>query len=92
MNRYVIERDISGIGGAPANALQEATAKSNAALAELGADIQWQESLICGDKTFCTYLASGEDIIRKHGKLSNMPVTTITLVKTIIDPTTACTD
>jgi hypothetical protein len=58
-------------------------------LAELGPDIQWQESYVTGDKTFCVYLARDEEIIREHSRLSGFPANVITEVKRIIDPTTA---
>ena len=37
-----------------------AAAASNAALAQLAPDIQWIESFVAGDKTFCVYLATDE--------------------------------
>ena len=46
-------------------------------------------SYVAGDKTFCVYLASGEDIIRKHAEISGFPATKITEVRKMIDPTTA---
>ena len=57
LKRYIIERDIPEIGSADRDALREAAKKSNAVLAELGPDIQWVESYIAGDKTFCVYMA-----------------------------------
>ncbi len=89
MKRYIIERDIPDIGSAEREALRGAAAKSNEALEQLGADIQWVESYVAGDKTFCVYLASGEDIIRKHAEISGFPATKITEISKMIDPTTA---
>ena len=53
-----------------------------------GPDIQWVESYVAADKTFCVYLAKDEDIIRKHAEISGFPATTITEVRKMIDPTT----
>ena len=89
MKRYIIERDIPDIGGAEREALRGAAAKSNEALEQLGADIQWVESYVAGDKTFCVYLATGEDIILKHAEISCFPATKITEISKMIDPTTA---
>ena len=58
-------------------------------LAELAPDIQWQQSYVADDKTFCVYLAKNEDVIRKHAEVSGFPATKITEVKRMIDPTTA---
>ena len=89
MKRYIIERDIPDIGSAEREALRGAAAKSNEVLEQLGADIQWVESYVAGDKTFCVYLATGEDIIRKHAEISGFPATKITEISKMIDPTTA---
>jgi hypothetical protein len=58
-------------------------------LQQLGPDIQWVESFVADDKTFCVYLAMHEAIIRKHAEISGFPATKITEVKKMIDPTTA---
>ena len=60
MKRYVIERDIPDIGSADRDALRGAAKKSNSVLAELAPDIQWIESYVAGDKTFCVYMAKDE--------------------------------
>jgi hypothetical protein len=69
--------------------LKAATGTSNAALATLAPKVQWQESFVTKDKTFCIYLAEDEDAIREHAKRSGFPASIITEVATIIDPTTA---
>lgn len=69
--------------------LRGAAAKSNEALRQLAPDIQWLESFVAGDKTFCVYLARDKAIIQRHAALSGFPVTTITEVHTTIDPSTA---
>ena len=68
--------------------LRGAAAKSNEVLRGLGPDIQWIESYVAGDKTFCVYLAKNEDIIREHAKISGFPATKITAIAKMIDPTT----
>ena len=65
-----------------------AAAKSGEALHQLGPDIQWVESFVTADKTFCVYLAKDEAIIRKHAEISGFPATKITEVRKTIDPTT----
>lgn len=89
MRRFIIERDIPQIGSAERDALRNAAQKSNAVLAQLAPDIQWVESYVAADKTFCVYLAKDEAIIRKHAELSGFPATKITEVGKMIDPTTA---
>lgn len=89
MRRYIIERELPAIGSAEREALRQAAAKSNETLQALGPDIQWQESYVAADKTFCVYLAKDEDIIRRHSELSGFPANRITEVRQVIDPTTA---
>ena len=91
MKRFVIERDIPQVGTLEREQLREAAKTSNKALKELGPDIQWIESFVAGDKTFCIYLAKDEDIIRRHAEISGFPATKITEVRKMIDPTTAAT-
>jgi hypothetical protein len=55
---------------------------------DLGPDIQWVESYVAADKTFCVYLAKDEEIIKKHAEISGFPATKITEVRKMIDPTT----
>ncbi|TAL34607.1 MAG: DUF4242 domain-containing protein [Phenylobacterium sp.] len=89
MRKFIIERDIAGIGGKTGSELRAAAQASNSVLAQLGADIQWQESYVAGDKTFCVYLAKDEEVIREHARLSGFPANIITEVRRMIDPTTA---
>jgi hypothetical protein len=58
-------------------------------LNKLGPQVQWIESFVTADKTFCIYLAKDEGAIRKHAELSGFPANRITEVRTMMDPTTA---
>ena len=89
MKRYVIERDVPGIGQFSLTELCGAARASNQALATIGPRIQWQHSYVAAGKTFCIYLAESEEEIVKHSELSGIPVTRITEVPQIIDPLTA---
>jgi hypothetical protein len=88
MRKFVIEREIPGVGGLDSCGLADAAAKSNAALAQLSPRVQWQHSYVTADKTFCIYLAEDEQAIRDHAKLSGFPATRITEVRSVIDPST----
>lgn len=89
MKRFVIEREIPKVGTLDCKQLQTAAKQSNGALEQLGPDIQWIESFVADDKTFCVYLAKDEDIIQRHAEMSGFPATKITEVKNRFDPTTA---
>ena len=64
LRKFIIERDIPKVGTLEREQLRGAAAKSNGVLRQLGTDIQWVESYVAEDKTFCVYLAKDEDIIR----------------------------
>ena len=89
MNRYVIERNIPGVGTFDARKLQQAAATSNAALAKLGGKVQWVHSYVVDDKTFCIYLAENETAVQEHARLSGFPANKVSEVRNIIDPMTA---
>ncbi len=88
LRKFIIERDIPAVGSFEREQLKGAAAKSNEVLKALGPDIQWQESYVAADKTFCVYLAKDEAIIRKHAEQSGFPATKITEIRKMIDPTT----
>jgi hypothetical protein len=92
LRKFVIERHIPNVGSFEREQLRGAAAKSNDVLRQLGPNIQWVESYVAADKTFCIYLANDETIIRQHEKLSGFPATVITEVRRTIDPTTARAD
>lgn len=89
MKKFIIERDIPQVGTLEHEQLQQASAKSNQVLAQLGPGIQWQQSYVAADKTFCVYLAEDENLIHEHARLSGFPATKVTEVGKTIDPATA---
>lgn len=89
MRRFIIERTLPGIGAADDGQLCAAARTSNRALSELGVGIQWIESFVASDKTFCVYLTADEQLIHRHAELSGFPATVVTEVFRVIDPTTA---
>lgn len=89
LQKFIIERDIPEVGTFEREQLRQAAARSNDVLRQLGPDIQWVESYVADNKTFCVYLAKDEAIIRRHAEISGFPATKVTAVKKMIDPTTA---
>ena len=89
MPKYLIEREMPGIGQAPQEAYQQGARASCAVLRELGPEIQWVQSYVTGDKLYCVYLAPDEDTIREHAKIAGIPANKISEVKVIIDPSIA---
>lgn len=89
MKRYVIERNLPGVGSLDREQLKGAAATSNGALAKLPGKVQWVQSFVADDKTFCIYLADNEDSVQEHARLSGFPANKVSEVRGIIDPMTA---
>ena len=89
MKKFVIERELPGVGSFDGAQLKGAAATSNDALAKLSGKVQWLQSFVVDDKTFCIYFAESEAAIREHARISGFPATRITEIHGIIDPATA---
>ncbi|MDJ0938354.1 MAG: DUF4242 domain-containing protein [Woeseiaceae bacterium] len=89
LKRFLIERDIPGIGSMSVVELCGAARASNQAIEQIGHDLQWLHSYVAGDKTFCVYLAKDHATINKHAELSGIPVSNVTEISQVIDPLTA---
>jgi hypothetical protein len=89
MKKYVIEREIPGVGKLDAQQRKAAAAQSNAALSKLGGRAEWVESYVTGDKTFCIYLAEDEAAVRDHARMSGFPANKVTEVVGMLEPATA---
>lgn len=89
MPKYVIEREIPGVGKLSGQELQAVAQKSCAVLRQLGPKIQWQESFVTGDKIYCVYIAPDERLIREHAQQGGFPANRVSKVAAVIDLTTA---
>jgi predicted Rdx family selenoprotein len=89
MPKFVIEREIPGAGNLTDAELHEISVKSVEVLKALGTDIQWLQSYVTGDKVYCVYLAADEAIIREHARRGGFPANRVSMVRRMIDPSTA---
>lgn len=89
LRKYVIERNVAGIGAEPIEALCGIALQSNRVLDELGTGVQWLHSYVVADKTYCVYLARDEELIREHARRAGIPADTIAEVKSVLEPTMA---
>jgi len=88
MPKYVIEREIPGVGKLGAHEICAASQKSCSVLRALGPEIQWLQSYVTPDKLYCIYIAPSEALIREHAKQSGFPASKISQISRVIDPTT----
>jgi hypothetical protein len=89
LRKFIIERNVPGIGNERPEGLCAIAKKSNDVLAGMGHDIQWIQSYVTDDKFFCVYLAKDESLIREHAMRGGFPADRIYEVRTIVDPATA---
>ena len=89
MPKYLIERDVPGVGNLTEQDVQGLSQKSCDVLQKLGPQIQWVQSYVTGDKIYCVYIAPNEEMIREHAKQGGFPANRISEIVTTIDPTTA---
>lgn len=89
MPKYVIEREIAGVGDSTASALQAVSQTSCSVLQDLGPQIQWVQSYVTDDKIYCVYIAPNEDMVREHASRGGFPANRVSEIRSIIDPTTA---
>lgn len=89
MPKYVIERDMPGVGGLSAEDLKGASQTSCNVLREIGPEINWVHSYVTDDKIYCIYNAPDATMIRAHAEQAGFPANSVSEVRSIIDPTTA---
>jgi hypothetical protein len=88
MPKFVIEREIPGIGKFTPTELRNASQRSNQMIRELGSEIKWITSYVTDDKIYCVFVAPSEDVIREHALCSGMPADRISRVAATVDPST----
>jgi hypothetical protein len=89
MPKFVIEREIPGAGEMSSQELRAISQKSCGVLKGMGSKIQWIQSYVADDKIYCVYIPPDEAVIREHARLGGFPVSRVSRVRSIIDPTTS---
>jgi len=89
MPKYVIERIVPGAGKMSPEELKALSLRSCNVLNQLGPQIQWMHSYVTDNKIYCVYVAPNEEMVREHARIGGFPASLVSVVKTIIDPTTS---
>jgi hypothetical protein len=89
MPKFVIEREMPGVGGLGQADLRGASQKSCAVLGDLGPQIQWIQSYVTDDKLYCVYDSPDEELIREHARRGGFPADRISRVTGGMTPRTA---
>jgi len=88
MKKFVIERELPGAGKLSVEELQAITQTSCSAVNEMRKPYHWVQSFVTDNKIYCVHIAENEQVIREHAALGGFPVTSISEVKAVIDPST----
>jgi hypothetical protein len=89
MPRFVIEREIPGIGKSTPADLKAISRKSCDVLEAMGPRIQWIQSYVTDNRIYCVYIAPDEKTVRDHATRGGFPANNVYAVRAVIDPTTA---
>lgn len=88
MPKFVIERELPGAGSLTVGEVHTVASTSNEVLADMAPRAQWVTSYVTSDKVYCVYIAEDEDALREHADRVGVPVTSISAVTSVLDPTT----
>jgi hypothetical protein len=88
MKKFIVEREIDGLGNLTEEELQGITRKSNETLKEMDAAYHWVESYVTGNKMFCVHIAPDEETVREDALRGGFPLNSVSEVLSVINPTT----
>ncbi len=89
MPKFVIEREIRGVGKLSPQELRAISQKSCAVLEQMEPQIQRVQSYVTDDKIYCVYIAPNEEVVREHARQGGFPADQVSRVRSVIDPTMA---
>ena len=92
MPKYLIERQMPGVGKLSSEELRGASQTSNSVLASMqkdGKNVQWLESYVTDDAIHCVYLAPDEAAVREHAEGAGFPANSVDQIRATISPMTA---
>jgi hypothetical protein len=88
MPKFLIEREIPGAGQISAADLQAISQKSCGVVRSLPG-VQWVESYVTDNKIYCVYIAPDAEAVYEHAKQGGFPANSVSVIRRMIDPTTA---
>ena len=86
MPKFLIEREIADAGRLTPAELQAMSQQIEVVVRQLGAELTWVLSCVTDDRFYCLYVAAGDELLRKHSRLSGMPVQRVMRVRRVISP------
>jgi hypothetical protein len=89
MKKFVIEREIPGLGNLSQEELKSIAQSSCDVVNGLNKPYHWVQSFVTGDKMYCIHIAPDEATILEHAQRGGFPADRVEEVTTTIDPTTS---
>jgi len=89
MPKFVIERNVPGVGSLTDEQIKGISQTSCSVLQAMGPQIQWVQSYVTDDKIYCIYIAPDEETVREHATRGQFPADSVQQVRRMIDPTSA---
>jgi hypothetical protein len=72
-----------------AQELQAISQQSCNVLNEMGLPYHRLQTFVTDDKLYCVHIAPDEEAVREHARRGGFPADQVSVIRTIIDPTTA---
>lgn len=88
MPKFVIEREIAGVGRLSTPEMEAMSKKAREVVSDAAAHVQWLYSFVTEGKTYCVYLAPDEEVLRERSQLAGFPTHRVSRITQTIDPTT----
>jgi len=92
MKKFLIRREMEGVGSLPKHELNNAGKGSEEILEAMrseGKNIMQEQSYVVGNSLYCVYNADSEALIQEHSERSGAPANEISEISTIIKHNTS---
>ena len=84
MPKFIIEREVPGAGELSQEEIKGIFEHGLGITKEMGPEIEWVQSYITGDKVYCEFVATDEEMIQEHARKAGFPANKISKVATIV--------
>lgn len=85
LKKFIVERDIKGIGELSSEELGLVAQEFNAAVSIM-AGVQWLHSYVVEDKVYDVFLGESAELVVEHSIISGTPVSNVREITATIDP------
>lgn len=87
MKKFIIEREIPGVGQLTPSELRAIACKSCTVIDDLDLQYHWLHTYVTDNRLYCVHIAPDEQTVREHSRQAGFPILRIIEVKSMMDPT-----